>query len=69
MSRTAVAVLVLALGLPVIAFMAAVAAAGVSSSLISSGLTFFVVLGAVVAMVFEIKHLADGDAGAPGGHA
>ena len=69
MSRAAVAVLVLALGLPVIAFMAAAAAAGVSSSLIGSGLTFFVVLGAVVAMVFEIKRLADGDAGTPEGHA
>ena len=69
MSRTAVAVLVLALGLPVVAFMAAVAAAGVSSTLISSGFTFFVVLGTIVAMVFEIKHLADGDAGAPEGHA
>ncbi len=69
MSRAAVAVLTLALGLPVLAFMAAVAAAGANSSLISSGLSFFVVLAAVVAMVFEIKRLADGDGNAPEGHA
>ncbi|HEX2552196.1 MAG TPA: hypothetical protein VHL98_00750 [Microvirga sp.] len=69
MSRAVVAVLALTLVLPVLAFVAAVAAAGVSSSLISSGLTFFVVLGAVVAMVIEIKHLADGDGSAPEGHA
>ncbi len=69
MSRAAVAVLTLALGLPVLAFMAAVAAAGASSSLISSGLSFFVVLAAVVAMVFEIKRLANGDGNAPEGHA
>lgn len=69
MSRAAVAVLVLTLALPVLAFMAAAAAAGVNSTLISSGFTFFVVLGAVVAMVFEIKRLADGDGSAPEGHA
>ena len=33
-------------------------------SLIFSGITFFVVLGAVVAMVIEIKRLADQDVGA-----
>ncbi len=59
MSRAAVAVLVLVLGFPVLAFAAAVSAAGANSSLISSGLTFFVVLAAVVAMVFEIKRLVE----------
>lgn len=69
MSRAVLAVLVLTLGLPVVAFAAAAGAAGVNSSLISSGLTFFVVLAAVTAMVFEIKRLADGDGNAPEGHA
>ena len=64
MSRTVAAVLALALGVPVLAFIAAVTAAGVNPSLISSGVTFFVVLAAVVAMVFEIKSLADQDAAA-----
>jgi hypothetical protein len=59
MSRAAVAVLVLVLGFPVLAFAAAVSAAGANSSLISSGLTFFVVLAAVTAMVFEIKRLVE----------
>ncbi len=59
MSRTVAAVLALALGVPVLAFIAAVSAAGVNPSLISSGVTFFVVLAAVVAMVIEIKRLAD----------
>ncbi len=59
MSRAAVALLVLVLGFPVLAFAAAVSAAGANSSLISSGLTFFVVLAAVTAMVFEIKRLVE----------
>ncbi len=64
MSRTVALVLALTLGVPVVAFIAAVMAAGVNPSLISSGATFFVVLAAVVAMVIEIKRLADQDAGA-----
>jgi hypothetical protein len=64
MSRTVAAVLVLALGAPVLAFIAAVTAAGASFSIISSGFTFFVVFAAVVAMVFEIKKLADQDVSA-----
>ncbi len=64
MSRTVVFVLALTLGVPVLAFVAAVMAAGVNLSLISSGATFFVVLAAVVAMVIEIKRLVDQDLGA-----
>jgi hypothetical protein len=64
MSRAAVAVLVLVLGFPVLAFAAAVSAAGANSSLISSGLTFFVVLAAVTAMVFEIKRLVEDETAA-----
>ena len=64
MSRAAVAVLVLVLGFPVLAFAAAVSAAGANSSLISSGLNFFVVLAAVTAMVFEIKRLVEDETAA-----
>ena len=51
-------------GLPVLTLIAAVSAAGANLSLISNGATFFVVLAAVVAMVIEIKRLADQDVGA-----
>ncbi len=44
--------------------MSCAAAAGANPSLISSGVTFFVVLAAVVAMVIEIKRLVDQDSGA-----
>jgi hypothetical protein len=64
MSRTFVALLVLTLGVPTLAFVAAMAAAGANPALIGTGITFFVVLTAVTAMVFEIKRLADQDAGA-----
>ncbi len=64
MSRAAVAVLVLVLGFPVLAFAAAVSAAGANASIISSGLTFFVVLAAVTAMVFEIKRLVEDETAA-----
>ena len=64
MSRTIAFVLALTLGVPVLAFVAAVMAAGVNLSLISSGATFFIVLAAVVAMVIEIKKLADQDVAA-----
>ncbi len=64
MSRTFVALLVLTLGVPTLAFVAAMAAAGANPALITTGVTFFVVLTAVIAMVFEIKRLADQDAGA-----
>jgi hypothetical protein len=64
MSRTLLALLVLTLGLPILAFIAAAMAAGANPALISTGATFFVVLTAVIAMVFEIKRLADQDAGA-----
>jgi hypothetical protein len=60
MSRTAAIVLSLSIGLPVIAFIAAAGAAGTSQSLITGGLSFFVVVTAVIAMLFEIKRLADG---------
>ncbi len=61
MSRAVAAVLVLTLGAPVLASIAAVTAAGANPSLISNGATFFVVLAAVVAMIIEIKRLADQD--------
>ena len=47
-----------------LAFTAAALAAGANPDLIGRGITFFVVLTAVTAMVFEIKRLADQDAGA-----
>jgi hypothetical protein len=64
MSPTFVALLVLTLGVPTLAFVAAMLAAGANPALIGTGVTFFVVLTAVTAMVFEIKRLADQDAGA-----
>jgi hypothetical protein len=64
MSRTFIVLLVITLGFPVLAFVAAALAAGTNPDLISAGVTFFVVLTAVTAMVFEIKRLADRDAGA-----
>jgi hypothetical protein len=66
MSRTFLTfltLLVLTLGLPVLAFIATAVAAAANPALIGNGLTFFVVLSAVVAMVFEITRLADQDAG------
>jgi hypothetical protein len=54
MSRTATLVFICAIGLPVLAFIAAVAAAGTDGTLVSGGVTFFVVVTAVVAMLFEI---------------
>ena len=59
MSRDLMIVLAITLVLPSLAFAAAATAAGTSPSLLSSGLTFFVVLGALVAMLFEIKGLAE----------
>ncbi len=64
MTRTLALVLVLAVALPVVAFAAAVSAAGASNALISGGLSFFVVVGAIIAMLFEIKRLADQDVNA-----
>ncbi len=64
MTRTLALVLVLAVALPVVAFAAAVSAAGASNALISGGLSFFVVVGAIIAMLFEIKRLADQDVSA-----
>jgi membrane protein implicated in regulation of membrane protease activity len=64
MSRTFAALLVLTLGVPTLAFIAAALAAGANLALIGNGLTFFIVLTAVVAMLFEIKRLADQDEGA-----
>jgi hypothetical protein len=63
MSRTATLVFICAIGLPVLAFIAAAAAAGTDGTLVSGGVTFFVVVTAVVAMLFEIKRLADEPAG------
>ncbi len=64
MTRTLALVLVLAVALPVVAFAAAVSAADASNALISGGLSFFVVVGAIIAMLFEIKRLADQDVSA-----
>jgi hypothetical protein len=64
MSRTFAALLVLTLGVPTLAFVAAMAAAGANLALVGTGVTFVVVLTAVTAMVFEIKRLADQVAGA-----
>jgi hypothetical protein len=59
MSRDLAIVLAVTLILPPLAFAAAATAAGTNPDLLSGGLTFFVVLGAAVAMLFEIKRLAD----------
>ncbi len=59
MSRAFAVVLAVTLVLPVLAFIAAALAAGTSPDLIGDSLTFFVVTTAVVAMLFEIKRLAD----------
>jgi hypothetical protein len=59
MSRALAIVLAVTLVLPVLAFIAAASAAGTSPDLIQGGLTFFVVTAAVVAMLFEVKRLAD----------
>jgi hypothetical protein len=59
MSRDLIIVLVITLALPSLAFAAAATAAGTSPNLLSSGLTFFVVMAALAAMLFEIKRLAD----------
>ena len=59
MSRDHVVVLTITIIRPSLAFAAAATAAGTSPNLLSSGLTFFVVLAALVAMLFEIKRLAD----------
>ena len=61
MSRTLAAVLAVALGLPVLAFIAVVEAVGADQSLLSGGLTFVVVVTAVMAMVCEIKQKAEQD--------
>ena len=59
MSRDLMIVLAITLVLPSLAFAAAATAAGTSPNLLSSGLTFFVVMAALAAMLFEIKRLAD----------
>ena len=59
MSRDLIIVLVITLALPSLAFTAAATAAGTSPNLLGSGLTFFVVMAALAAMLFEIKRLAD----------
>ena len=59
MSRPLAVVFALSLGLPLLAFIVAALAAGTSPDLITSGLTFVVVTGAVIAMLFEVKRLAD----------
>ena len=61
MSRTLAAVLAATLGLPVLAFIAVVQAVGANQSLLSGGLTFIVVVTAVVAMITEIKRMAEQD--------
>ena len=61
MSRTLAAVLAATLGLPVLAFIAVVQAVGANQSLLSGGLTFIVVVTAVVAMIAEIKRMAEQD--------
>ncbi len=62
---TLAAVLAVALGLPVLAFIAVVEAVGADQSLLSGGLTFVVVVSAVIAMVCDIKRMADEDKSAP----
>ena len=52
-------ILAITLGLPVLAFVAAALAAGINMSLLANGLTFIVVVGFVVAAVFEIRRIAD----------
>jgi uncharacterized membrane protein len=59
MSRTIAAVLALVLGLPFVMLAAIVWAAGVDQGFLTGVLTFTVVGSAVVAMLFEIKRLAD----------
>ena len=59
MTPTLAALLAIILGLPVLAFIAVVLAVGANQSLITGGLTFFVVIAAVTAMIFEIKRLVD----------
>ena len=61
MPRTVALVLAAALGLPVLAFIAVVEAVGADQSLLSGGLTFVVVVTAVMAMICEIKRMADQD--------
>ena len=64
MSRDLAIVLAITLALPALAFTAAATAAGTSPDLLSGGLTFFVVLAAVTAMVFEIKRLVEDETAA-----
>jgi hypothetical protein len=52
-------ILAITLGLPVLAFVAAALAAGINMSLLANGLTFIVVVGFVIAAVFEIRRIAD----------
>ena len=59
MSRTVMGLIGLTLVLPIVLFVAVAVASGANPALISDGLAFFVVAGAVVAMIFEIKRLAD----------
>ena len=59
MSHTLTVVLALTLAVPALLFIAVAAVSGVSPDLISGGVTFFVVGSAVIAMVFEIKRMAD----------
>jgi hypothetical protein len=52
-------VLAIICGLSVLAFVAAAIASGVSTGFLSSGLIFVVVVGFLVAALFEIKRLVD----------
>jgi len=59
MSRTVAALIALTLAVPIVLFVAVAIAAGVSPALINSGIIFLVLAGALTAMIFEIKRLAD----------
>ena len=55
----ALVILAITCGLPVLAFIAVSLASGVSTSFLAGGFIFVVVVGFVVAALFEIKRLTD----------
>jgi hypothetical protein len=54
-----VGMLLLTLGFPIVAFVAAAHVGGVNPSLMTNGLIFIVVGGFLVAALFEIKRIVD----------
>jgi hypothetical protein len=59
MSPSVAAVIALALGLPVVMFVAVFRSVGGNPELLTSALTFTVVTAAVVGLLFEIKRLTE----------